>query len=165
LPIGSVINTLTDCTIAAWVNWSGDGDAWQRIFDFGTPPASADEDPNIYMFLTGNTGGGSIRFAITVSGNSDEDQTTAPGPIPSRWHHVAVTIDPGNTTHTLYLDGKVVAQNTEARYTPSDLGETTQNWLGRSQFSTDAYFGGSIDEFYIFNRVLSENEVRYLAGK
>jgi hypothetical protein len=165
LPIGSVINTLTECTITAWVNWSGDGNAWQRIFDFGSPPASADEDPQVYMFLTGNTGGGSIRFAMTVAGNSDEDQATASGVLPSRWHHVAVTIDPGNTTHTLYLDGKLVAQNTEARYTPSDLGQTTQNWIGRSQFSADPYFMGSIDEFYIFDRVLSENEILYLAGK
>ena len=165
LPIGSVINSLTDCTITAWVNWSGEGSFWQRIFDFGTPPASADEDPQIYMFLTCNAGSGSIRFATTISGNSDEDQTTASGVLSGRWHHVAVTIDPGNTTHTLYLDGKVVAQNTEARYTPSDLGQTTQNWLGKSQFSADPYFRGSLDEFYIFNRVLSENEILYLAGK
>jgi hypothetical protein len=165
LPIGSVISTLTDCTIATWVNWSGLGNAWQRIFDFGSPPASADEDPLVYMFLTGNASGGSLRFAITTTGNTDEDQTTASLILPTRWHHVAVTIDPDNTTHTLYFDGKVVGRNTEARYTPSDMGQTTQNWLGRSQYSTDPYFRGSIDELYIFDRVLSENEILYLAGK
>jgi hypothetical protein len=158
LPIGSVISTLTDCTIATWVNWSGLGNAWQRIFDFGT-------GETVNMFLTGNASGGSIRFAITINGNTDEDQTTSSVGLPNRWHHVAVTIDPGNTTHTLYLDGKVVAQNTAARYTPSDLGQTTQNWLGKAQYTSDPYFRGSLDEFYIFDRVLSQNEILYLAGK
>jgi hypothetical protein len=45
-----------------------------------------------------------------------------------------------------------------------DLGVTTQNWLGRSQWTADPFFGGSIDDFHIYNRALSESEVRYLAG-
>jgi hypothetical protein len=47
---------------------------------------------------------------------------------------------------------------------PSDLGETTENYLGRSQFAADAYYVGSLDEFRIYNRALSEGEVLYLAG-
>jgi hypothetical protein len=159
LPIGSVISTLTDCTIATWVNWSGLGNAWQRIFDFGT-------GETVNMFITGNASGGSLRFVITIAGNTDEDQTKTSVGLPhNRWHHVAVTIDSANMVHTLYLDGKVIGQNTEARNTPSDMGQTTQNWLGRSQYSADPYFRGSLDEFYIFDRVLSQNEIVYLANK
>jgi hypothetical protein len=47
---------------------------------------------------------------------------------------------------------------------PKDMGVTNQNWLGRSQYTTDPFFGGSIDEFRIYSRALSESEVRYLAG-
>ena len=47
---------------------------------------------------------------------------------------------------------------------PADLGVTTQNGLGRSQWDADGYFGGSLDEFRIYSRVLSVGEVRYLAG-
>jgi len=36
--------------------------------------------------------------------------------------------------------------------------------LGRSQYTADSFFVGSIDEFRIYNRALSEGEVRYLAG-
>jgi hypothetical protein len=158
LPIGQVVSTLTDCTVATWVNWSGQGETWQRIFDFGTGETS-------YMFLTSNTGRGFLRFAMTISGFFDEDQTTYPGILRNRWHHVAVTIDSSNTTHTLYLDGKIVAQNTAARYTPSDLGVTTQNWLGRAQYLTDPFFKGSLDEFYIYDRVLSDAELFYLMGR
>ena len=156
LPIGSVINTLTDCTIATWVK-SGDEDLWQRIFDFGT-------DDTSYMFLTGISGDNTLRFDIRITSGT-EYQTEVGNILPAGWHHVAVTIDSGNTTHTLYLDGSVVGQNTEAVLTPSDLGVTTQNWLGRSQYEADPYFGGFIDEFYIYDRVLSQAEVLYLTGR
>jgi len=47
---------------------------------------------------------------------------------------------------------------------PKDMGVTTQNWLGRSQWPDDAFFIGSIDDFRIYSRPLSEGEVLYLAG-
>ncbi len=47
---------------------------------------------------------------------------------------------------------------------PKDIGNTTQNWLGRSQYTADAYLLGSLDDFRIYNRVLSQAELRYLAG-
>ncbi len=87
----------------------------------------------------------------------------APMPLPTGWHHVAGVIDSTTMEMTLYLDGAVVAQG-PTNSLPSDMGETTQNWLGRSQYDADAYFDGSLDEFRIYNRVLSEGEIRYLAG-
>jgi hypothetical protein len=47
---------------------------------------------------------------------------------------------------------------------PKDLGVTTNNWLGRSIYTADPYFNGAIDDFRIYDRALSEAEVRYLAG-
>ncbi len=152
MPINPLLNTLTNCTFATWVDWSGAGGAWQRIFDYGS-------GESINMFLTPNTGGNELRFAITINTNADEDQTTADGLLPTGWHHVAVVIDIDNTTHTLYLDGDVADENTEARLTPSDLGQTTQNWLGRSQYAADAYFNGALDDFRIYNRALSNVEI------
>jgi len=63
----------------------------------------------------------------------------------------------------LYMDGDVVGSSTTL-VLPKDLGNTTQNWLGRSQWTADGYFNGMIDEFRIYSRALSEGEVRYLAG-
>jgi hypothetical protein len=155
LPIGSLISTLSDCTIATWVNWSGTGGNWQRIFDFGS-------STQVSMYLTPSNGNtGSLRFAITISGETNEDQATAPQVLPTGWHHVAVTIDAANKKHILYLDGTVIAQNTTARYTPSSLGNTTQNCLGKSQWP-DPYLNGSLDDFRIYNRVLSLNDITQL---
>ncbi|HSB02319.1 MAG TPA: LamG-like jellyroll fold domain-containing protein [Anaerolineales bacterium] len=39
------------------------------------------------------------------------------------------------------------------------LGSTTQNWIGRSEYSSDPYLNGAIDEFRIYSRALSAAEV------
>ncbi|MFC1604394.1 LamG-like jellyroll fold domain-containing protein [Planctomycetota bacterium] len=156
LPISSLLSSLTNSTFATWVDFSNAGGGWQRIFDFGI-------DTTYNMFLTPRMDtAGVMRFAITISGYTDEDQTTAPSTLPSGWHHVAVTLDADNNIHSLYLDGELVAENTTARYTPSSLGETTQNWLGRSQYSADGYFDGSLDDFRIYNRILTAGQVEDL---
>jgi hypothetical protein len=157
LPIGSLVSSLGNSTFATWVNWSGIGGDWQRTFDFGT-------GEKVNMFLAASTWDNYWRFAITISGNTAEDQSNAVGDMPSGWHHVAVTMDADNKTHCLYLDGELVAKNTATRYTPSSLGVTTQNWLGRSQFAVDSYFNGSLDDFRIYSRVLSKEEILYLAS-
>jgi hypothetical protein len=156
LPIGSTINALTDSTFTTWVNWSGVG-VWTRVFDFGS-------GTNSYMFLTPRTDTGFMRFAITNAGNTAEDMTTAPQVLATGWHHVAVTIDAASKSHLLYLDGQVVATKTSARYTPSSLGNTTQNWLGRAQYVADPYFNGSLDDLRIYNCALTASEIAQLAG-
>jgi len=155
LPIGSTVSTLTDCTIATWVNWSGEGDDWQRIFDIGT-------GTTVNMFLTPSNGS-IMRFAITTGGNGAESQLSAPDELLSGWHHVVVTIDGTSMSMALYLNAQLVA-NASTQVTPADMGETTQNWLGRSQYTDDPYFDGSLDDFRIYNIALSEGQVRFVAG-
>jgi hypothetical protein len=159
LPIGSVISTLTDSTFALWLNFSNTGGSWQHAFDFGN-------DTVVYMFLSPRIGDtGVMRFAITTSSNTAgaESQLNAPSTLASGWHHVAVVIDGTNSNMQLYLDGTVIASG-PTETLPSDLGETTQNWLGRSQWSADGYYSGSLDDFRIYNRNLSELEILFLAG-
>jgi len=156
LPIGSVINALSDMTISMYANFPNTGGAWQRVFDFGS-------STTVYMFLSPRTGTtGPMRFAIRTAAVG-EQIVDAPATLPSGWHHVAVVIDSATMTMRLHLDG-AVAGSGATTLLPKDLGNTTQNWLGRSQFAADAYFTGSLDEFRIYNRALSEAEVRYLAG-
>ncbi|MHC4240966.1 MAG: LamG domain-containing protein, partial [Planctomycetota bacterium] len=158
LPIGSLISSLTNSTFAIWVDFSNEGGAWQRILDFGT-------GMTVNMFLTPRIGtDGSMRFAITINGGGDEDQTTAPATLPSGWHYVALTINADENVHSLYLDGELVAQNTTTRHNPSTLGETNQNWLGRSQYAADGYFDGRLDDFRIYDRILSQKQIEDLVN-
>ncbi|MDI6450285.1 LamG-like jellyroll fold domain-containing protein [Anaerobaca lacustris] len=159
LPIGPVMGTLSSATVATWVDFSGTSGAWQRIFDFGTSSTAG------YMFLCPRTGtSGPIRFAITPAGGAGESIVETPRSVPTDgWHHVAVVIDSATMTVQVYVDGEAAASGATATL-PRDLGVTTQNWLARSQYTADAYFGGSLDDFAIYSRALSPGEVRYLAG-
>ena len=46
---------------------------------------------------------------------------------------------------------------------PSDLGNTNQNWIGRSQYG-DPLLRAQVDDFNIYSRALSADEVTALAG-
>jgi len=159
LPIGSLIASLSDMTVATWVNFPNVGGTWQRIFDFGTSNTEG------YMFLCPRTGGaGPLRFAITASAGGDaESFVDTPSDLPAGWHHVATVIDSADMTMSLYVDGALAASGATATL-PQDLGSPTQNWLGRSQYDADAYFTGLLADLSIYNRVLSPGEIRYLAG-
>ena len=73
------------------------------------------------------------------------------------WYHVAVTLN--GSTGVLYMNGVPVVTNTYAvTLTPSGLGSTANNYLGKSQYS-DPYFDGLFDEFRIYGVALSAGEI------
>lgn len=153
LPAG-VVDELADFTIAAWVYWGGKRN-WARIFDFGSGTTS-------YMFLTPQAAGGGLRFAINLT-NGWGDQALASTSLPSgQWVHVAVTLS--GSTGTLYVNGSVSATNNRMTHAPFRLRDTTQNWIGRSQYPADPYFNGKIDDFRIYNGALSAAEVAALVA-
>jgi len=152
MPTG-VVSGLGDFTISAWVNPAAIN-AWTRVFDFGT-------GTQVNMFLTVSAGGGPPRFAITTGGGGAAEQViNAPSPLPAnQWSHVAVTLQ-GNTG-TLYINGAPVGTNTNMTLRPSSLGQTTNNWIGRSQYA-DPNFNGTVDDFQIYDRGLSAAEIATL---
>ena len=149
LPDGSV-EGLDDFTIASWVRLDSTA-AWRRLFDFGTGTSD-------YMYLA-PTSGSTVRFAITTSGGGSEQVINGSTALATgTWVHVAVT-KVGNTGR-LYVNGvQSGSSNTSMTLSPSDLGTTTQNWIGRSQYSGDPYLNGRVDDFRIYNRGLSTAEV------
>ncbi|WP_420852197.1 DUF5695 domain-containing protein [Paenibacillus hamazuiensis] len=154
MPSG-IVSGLNDFTISAWVKIGSLGD-WARIFDFGTGTGS-------YMFLSPQPGGAGLRYAITTGGNGAEQQLSYTQATPTgTWQHVAVTLS--GTTGTLYVNGTAVATNTSMTLKPSSLGNTTQNYIGKSQYTGDAYLNGLVDDFRIYNRALSASEIGALAG-
>jgi hypothetical protein len=147
----TVVNGLTDVTIAARVFWDG-GNNWQRIFDFGNNTTQ-------YMVLTPKSGGNTLRFTISVSGNGAGEQILETSPLPvGEWSHVAVTLN-GNTG-TLYVNG-AVADSRTVTIDPADFSPAL-NYIGKSQYA-DPYFKGVVDDFRIYNRSLSASEVSALA--
>src|SRR6185436_12283628 len=65
------------------------------------------------------------------------------------------------TTGTLWLNGVAVGSNTNMTLTPSSLGNTNNNWIGRSQYG-DPLLDGSVDNFHIFNVPLTQEQIQSL---
>lgn len=152
LPTG-IVSGLNDFTIAAWVKPDSIA-TWQRIFDFGSSTSS-------YMFLTTrpSTAGG-LRFAITTGTGEQQVNTSSPLTV-GAWQHVAVTLR--GTTATVYLNGVAVGTNAGVTLRPSSLGQTTNNFIGKSQFAVDPALAASIDDVRIYARGLTATEVQSLA--
>jgi hypothetical protein len=154
LPAG-IMNSLSNCTIMAWVNLSSTA-TWSRIFDFGN-------NTTTYMFLTPQNGAsGTLRFGITTNSSGGEQQINCASTLSTgAWHQVAVTL---NTNRgILYLDGVAVGTNTSMTLNPAILGVTTNNYIGKSQWP-DPYFNGLFDEFRIYNVGLSSAEIAATAA-
>jgi hypothetical protein len=149
----NIASGLSDFTISAWVKPSAIT-TWSRVFDFGTGTGN-------YMFLTVNAGSGP-RFAITTTGGGGEQQLSSGTQLPlNTWSHLAVTLS--GSTGTLYVNGTPVATNSNMTLHPSSLGNTNQDWIGRSQFG-DPNLNGDVDDFAIYSRALSASEIGALAG-
>ncbi len=149
LPSG-IVSSLSNFTVMAWVNLNSASD-WSRIFDFGN-------DTTANMFLTPQCGGGgTVRFAITTGGGGSEQQINSSLPLSTGApHQVAVTLSGG--TGILYVDGVAVGTNSGMTLNPTSLGNTGNNYLGKSQYP-DPYLDGSLDEFRIYNRALTASDV------
>ncbi len=61
------------------------------------------------------------------------------------------------------MNGIEVGRNSAMTLKPFNLGSTTQNWIGRSQFS-DPYLSGLVDDFRIYSGALSASDVQALAN-
>jgi hypothetical protein len=149
LPDG-ITADLNDFTVSTWVYWAA-GATNARIFDFGSSDIA-------YLCLIASA----MRF--TTSGTLwHGEQTIATSALPTgRWVHVAVTLS--GSAGSLYVNGTAVASNGVISFAPFQMGNTTQNWLGRSQYSADPYFKGRLQDFRLYSGALSASEVAALVN-
>src|ERR1044071_7278001 len=151
----AVASTLTDFTIAAWINNISNRN-WARLFGFGI-------DTNTYMMLTPHSGDGNsgnkIRFSLKIAGVNNGNEQFFDGDTLSTgsWQHVAVTRS-GNLV-IIYHNGALVG----AGSVTGSLPATTNNYIGRSQFP-DPLLNASLDDFRIYNRALGAAEIAALAA-
>jgi hypothetical protein len=155
-------------TIAVWVKLATATPAqdWARVFDCGSGTVSSGG----YFYMTARAADVPIvtpvRFGISKSAHKTtgeqrlESSTTLTANV---WHHLVVVLPAGSPyTGTLYIDGAVAAVNSAMSLHLSDIAVLTNNWLGRSAFSDDPFFSGLLDDFRIYRRALSQEEISAL---
>jgi len=154
LPAG-VLSDVGDFTIALWVYWNASATN-TRVFDFGSSDIG-------YMALMPRDRRGVMRFMITGTTYFGEQSISASTALPTgRWVHLAVTLS--GTHGTLYVDGVAAGSSDAIALSPWQLGSTTQNWLGRSQYAADPFFNGRMQELRLYSGALSAQQVAMLAA-
>jgi hypothetical protein len=147
----SPVSTLNDFTIAAWVKLPTTLATNTRLFDFGTGTAN-------FMILIPKSGT-NVRYKITCAAGTNDRLMPYVLPL-DQWVHVAITQQ--GTTFKFYVNGVQQYTDNNATVKPADLGLTTNNYLGKSQYSTDPYSGHTYDDFRIYNRGLRDTEIAAL---
>ena len=144
-----LVSTLTDFSICCWVK-VGISAMWARAFDFGSGTGT-------YMFMAPFSGSGTVRYASRPAVMAVNKRS----PIRRRFHRRLASSggDAVWDDRHLYIDGNAVGTNSNMTLNPSSLGSTTQNYLGKSQYS-DPNLTGSVDDFRIYARALSGGESR-----
>jgi len=142
-------------TLESWINPSG------LIPDYGAIISSGTIHRTFLSPLTT----GSIYFAIGNGSSSNSDSLATTQTINTfEWSHIAATYDRINNTHfsmKIYINGILNAsKNTTVlnQYTSSPNHDIGMYYAG------GGHFNGTIDEVRIWNRALSEDEIKMLYG-
>ena len=147
----------------------GSAEAWIRIGSFSPGydntilmKGDGASWPNLHYALLESSGGDKIIFAVsngTDSLNTDGPKT--PTLLANKWYHIIVTWDASQKC--IYLNG-ILSQCVSSTIMPKDTMSGCYVNIGRSHntiHSGTYYFDGEIDDVRIYNRALSEEEVRY----
>ncbi|NVB84971.1 MAG: LamG domain-containing protein [Kofleriaceae bacterium] len=159
-----VLTDVDDFTIAFWVKMNTVAD-WARVYDFGNGLA----DPqNRFMYFTpaGFSGVPAQRGTMASSyGGAASNELVALSPtiLPTgAWKHVAIVGTSG--ARTIYVDGYPALKVENGPMVPPREMEPMGNasWLGKGRFP-DPGLDGTLDEFMIYDRALTQAEVADLA--
>ena len=144
------IHQLSDFSISAWVNLE-ELKPWVRIFDFGT-------GTDAYMMLTTDNGSG-VTFEIKSGATVQKVVSTRRPPV-NTWNFYTVTL--ANNTLSLYFNGILIGKSITFTLRPYDIGSSVNNFIGKSQYASDPYLKGTVDDFRFFNYALSPTEINNL---
>lgn len=172
-------------TLAFWMKGTGPvKDGAQGLFALGN---SAEFWGNIEMFLE-NLDNGAEAFlkvhmfnANAADGKGEEwNEVKIPGAL-NKWTHIAVTYDSTNSQLTIYADGQPTAINKKVlgggnygslkfnNVSGLAIGtwafETTPSLASHGKEDWAKSFNGTLDQFRIFNRPLSQTEINDLVTK
>jgi hypothetical protein len=108
-----------------------------------------------YLFLSARTFRACYTSATPKAEIFADSNTVLPDAAPAQ---VAVVVNSATKTLSLYLEGNSVGSTT--LNLPLSAISDVNNWIGRSQYAADDYFGGKISEFRIYNAALTGPQLK-----
>lgn len=139
-------------SVAFWAKPAGRR-MWARFIDFGNGPSG----DNI---IIGRRHSSDDLFFQTFHGASTSGQVIATGALETgRWQHFAVTLDAAGKA-AIYKDGALIK---EANVKPARNIPRRNNFVGRSNWPSDKFYEGDLDDFRWYERPLTAQEIKGLA--
>lgn len=146
LPAG-VLDGMTEVTVSAWVRFKYDaGNFWARVFDIGVGETA-------YLFVSKTNG------AYYGYHGSEKILPSKPNAIfeDSVWLHVCVSVSPEKFSY--YIGGELVGEIDQDVPPLSVLGGGAVGYIGKSQFAVDPCLSAYVDDFKIYNKYMTAEEV------
>ena len=144
-------------TIAYWFKIIKNLNGWARLFDFGNGPGNNNWLQAPINGLAVYNDGGCPVLQPNVSPMVFENNI---------WYHSVWTLTPApnriaTSTWNYYINGALIKTYTNGGY-PQPIN-LTSNYIGKSNWGDhDGYFDGLLDEFRLYNKVLSASDVTAL---
>jgi hypothetical protein len=159
-----VLPVTNDVTWSAWIlphSWPEQNDSIVQVMGIRSRSWVWNSDnTSIYFGYWNHVGGCHLSYGFVVQEQADTGvgiaYTLSAPPTPREWHHVAGTID--SSGRVLYLNGERVASgDSTARFAAA-----AAMIIGANDNGPQRFFNGVIDEVMVFDRALSEAEIRQL---
>jgi hypothetical protein len=145
-------------TVAFWLKCVTIPTNWARIFDFATSTATY---ANNFFLGFSSTGVMELKFNAAYLGTTSTVYKFPYKLTDTNWHHYAISIT--NTGNILfYVDGAQIAGFSYTVY--PTLSSFVNNFIGKSPISTDGYLNAYLNHFFVFNRVITANEIIRLSN-
>lgn len=148
--------THTDLTIEWWMDLDTlpafDANGFETIFV--TSSNFNASDLHIHLDRNSNNQDGATRFMVTSNGVEYEFSYDVANVL-NRWAHVAITVDQGNDTLSLWVDGdkvETITSTSNVSWTVTD-GQIGRNGSGR-------YIDGRLAEMRIWTDVRTDSEIQ-----
>jgi len=155
VPSSDSLNSIADeITVVAWMKYANWGN-WARVVARGNWTAAMDQY-QFLLLLGGSTG--DMGFCVSIKGEraSYAGRTALKQ---DQWHHVAGTSD--GVTVKLYVDGELIGSSASAK--PVNKVEEEPLTIGCGYAGARAaFFSGTVDEVAIFNKAISDQDLKEL---
>jgi uncharacterized protein YjdB len=157
-----LLSGLEDVTVSTLINWENDG-ANRWAFGLGTVSDDA-QFGNKYFFVTPRHGSGNVAATgISKAGWSSESLYKGSAVMNARtWEVATVVFSAATDTITLYVNGKKVVSGSAKGIKLSEIIDPAAEYsgfIGKSIFKNDPFFKGSVGDFRVYGKALTDQEV------
>ena len=145
-------------TTSMWVRPDTKGN-WINLFHIGDGLGNDGSFFQIQMQTDAAPGGTGLAATFKKKGSTLQERIYASPTkdvVANQWNHVAFTRQ--GATGSLYLNGVKIATRNDLTLTMTDVGPTTNNWLGRNGFP-DPSFDGLMDDVRLYTSALSDADI------